>query len=87
MAAEPRIDMVTGLIVDRGLEDVREHCTVCHPGRFIVVNGGERKFRFYKIRVMQKGFGLRELPDDTRKRIVGYLSKNYPRKRNVSIDR
>ncbi len=81
------IDRVTGLVVDRGLDDIKENCTVCHPGRFIVVNGGDRKFWRYKISVMQKGFGLWDLPEPTKKRIVDYLAKNYQKKREVSIDK
>ncbi|HHD83347.1 MAG TPA: hypothetical protein ENK93_00565 [Campylobacteraceae bacterium] len=86
-ADAPRIDRVTGLVVDKGLEDIKENCTVCHPGGFIVVNGGDRKFWRYKISVMQRGFGLWDLPEDTKARIVDYLSRNYAQKRNVSIDR
>lgn len=82
-----QIDRVTGLVVDKGLDDIKENCTVCHPGRFIVVNGGDREFWKYKITVMQKGFGLWDLPDETKKRIVDYLAKNYRSKRDVSIDK
>ena len=80
------IDTTTGLVIDTGLSDVKENCTICHTGRFIVVNGGDKKFWKEKIEAMQNGFGLWELSNDQRERILVYLSKNYSKKVNVSID-
>ena len=79
-------DIVTGLVIDEGIDDIKEHCNVCHPGRFIIVNGGGEKFWTYKIKVMQKGFGLWELDKETKKRIVHYLSKNYAKKKHVGVE-
>ena len=80
------VDMTTGLIVDRGLSDIKENCTICHTGRFIVVNGGDRKFWKEKITAMQDGFGLWELRKGQKDRILDYLTKNYSKRVNVSID-
>jgi hypothetical protein len=79
-------DMTTGLIIDRGLSDIKENCTICHTGRFIVVNGGDRKFWKEKIKAMQDGFGLWKLRAGQEERILDYLSKNYSKKINVSIN-
>ena len=79
-------DMTTGLIIDNGLSDIKENCTICHTGRFIVVNGGDRKFWKEKIKAMQEGFGLWELRKGQEERILEYLSKNYSKRVNVSID-
>jgi hypothetical protein len=81
-----KIDPVTGLIVDRGLDDIKEHCTVCHPGRFMVVNGGDRNFWQYKVDLMKKGFGLWEVEKESLNRMLDYLSKNYSKKVNVSVN-
>jgi len=81
------IDPVTKLIVDKGLEDVKENCTVCHTGRFIVVNGGNKKFWKYKINLMQKAYGLWDIPKEQKERIINYLTKHYGKKRNnISVE-
>ena len=81
------IDSTTGLIIDKGLGDIKENCTVCHPGRFVVVNGGNRDFWKKKIYIMQKAYGLWEIDQKTEDRILKYLSKNYSKKKSVSIDK
>ena len=80
------IDNVTGLIIDTGLEDVKANCTVCHTGRFIVMNGGDKKFWRYKVGLMQKAFGLWHLKPTVKKRIINYLSKHYYKKHNISVE-
>lgn len=80
-------DSTTGLIIDKGLGDIKENCTVCHPGRFIVVNGGKRAFWEKKIYIMQKAYGLWEIEPKAKERILKYLSKNYSKKKRVSIDK
>ena len=80
-------DIVTGLVIDDGIDDIKENCTVCHPGRFIVVNGGNEEFWGHKINVMQKGFGLWELDPKTKANIIRYLSSNYSKKIKIDIDR
>ncbi len=80
------VDRVTGLINDTGIEDIKENCTVCHTGRFIVVNGGNKKFWMYKVRLMQYAYGLWRLKPKVKKRIIYYLSKHYSKKHNVSLE-
>jgi len=80
------IDTTTDLIIDKGLSDVKENCTICHTGRFIVINGGDKSFWTEKINAMQNGFGLWELRKGQKERILDYLSKNYSKKVNVSIN-
>lgn len=85
-AQELPIDRVTGLVVDKGLQDVKENCTVCHTGRFIVVNGGDKKFWMYKVRLMQKAYGLWSLKEEAKNRIINYLAKHYSHKTDVSLE-
>ena len=87
LAAESKIDSTTGLIIDEGMSDIKENCTVCHTGRFVVVNGGNRYFWKKKIYIMQNAYGLWEINRQQKERMIKYLSKNYSKKVNVSIDR
>ncbi|CAA6818722.1 MAG: Unknown protein [uncultured Sulfurovum sp.] len=80
------IDNTTGLIADKGLGDVKENCTVCHTGRFIVVNGGDKKFWKRKIHIMQNAYGLWKIEKAQEERMLNYLSKNYSKKKEVSIN-
>ena len=80
------IDSVTSLVVAPGLEDVKENCTVCHTGRFIVVNGGDRKFWSYKVKLMQKAYGLWQLKPEAKERIINYLATHYSKKKNISLE-
>ena len=82
-----KIDNTTGLIVDKGLGKVKENCTICHTGRFIVVNGGNREFWEKKVHIMQVAYGLWKIDDKDKEELITYLSKNYSKKVNVSIDR
>ena len=82
-----KIDNTTGLIIDKGLGKVKENCTICHTGRFIVVNGGNREFWEKKIHIMQAAYGLWKIDDKDKEELITYLSKNYSKKVNVSIDR
>ncbi|MCH9739808.1 MAG: cytochrome C [Epsilonproteobacteria bacterium] len=81
------VDSTTGLIIDKGLSDVKENCTICHTGRFIVVNGGDKEFWKKKLHIMQVAYGLWELDEEAKERLLNYLSKNYSKKVNVSIDK
>jgi len=81
-----KVDSTTGLINDIGLGEVKENCTVCHTGRFIVVNGGDKKFWKTKIRVMQDAYGLWKIDKEAEKRMLKYLVKNYAEKKRVSIN-
>jgi hypothetical protein len=81
------IDSTTGLIIDEGLGDIKENCTVCHTGRFVVVNGGNRAFWKKKIYIMQEAYGLWKIDKEAKERMLKYLSKNYSKKVNVSINK
>ncbi len=72
-----KIDPESKLIVAKGLEEVKENCVVCHTGRFITQNGGDRHFWNIKITLMQKAFGLWELDKTTKEKILNYLSTHY----------
>ena len=81
------IDSTTGLIIDKGLGEVKENCTICHTGRFIVVNGGDKEFWKRKIHIMQVAYGLWEIDKEDTEHLLNYLSKNYSKKVTVSIDK
>lgn len=80
------IDSTTDLIVDEGLDKVKENCTICHTGRFIVVNGGDKKFWTAKMKTMQTAYGLWDIDPKSQERMINYLAKNYSKKVNVSLD-
>lgn len=80
------IDSTTGLIAGKGLDEVKENCTVCHTGRFIVVNGGDKKFWKSKVRIMQDAYGLWEIDKEQEEKMLNYLAKNYAEKKRVSVD-
>ena len=82
-----KIDSTTGLIIDKGLSKVKENCTICHTGRFIVVNGGDKKFWTNKIHIMQVAYGLWKIEKKDKEILIKYLSKNYAKKKSVSIDK
>lgn len=82
------IDSATGLIVDRGWNTVRTHCTVCHSAKFITFQRGDRKSWAAMIKWMQNTQGLWQFDATTEDTILTYLSKNYPpgkssRRRNL----
>jgi hypothetical protein len=80
------IDPATGLVKDVGLSDVKENCTICHTGRFIVINGGNKNFWKKKIKLMHDAYGLWELSSKQKELIVNYLAKYYSKKKNISIN-
>jgi hypothetical protein len=82
-----KIDNTTGLIIDEGLGKVKENCTICHTGRFIVVNGGDKAFWTKKIHIMQVAYGLWKIEKEDKEILIKYLSKNYSKKKAVSIDK
>ncbi|MEA3354239.1 MAG: hypothetical protein U9Q33_10520 [Campylobacterota bacterium] len=77
------IDPATGLIVDKGVEDVIANCTVCHSAKFITLQRGDRQTWKDMIVWMQKTQGLWSLDmpnakgENTEKVILDYLAKNY----------
>jgi len=82
-----KVDNITGLVIDKGLDKVKENCTICHTGRFIVVNGGDRVFWKNKVRMMQAAYGLWKIEKEDKDALLTYLSKNYSKKKNISINR
>ncbi|MBU1667895.1 hypothetical protein KKC13_05705 [bacterium] len=80
------IDPTTDLIVDSGLDQVKENCTICHTGRFIVVNGGDKQFWKAKMKTMQSAYGLWEIDEKSQERMLNYLAKNYSQKVNITLD-
>lgn len=80
------IDPTTDLIIDTGLDKVKENCTICHTGRFIVVNGGNKQFWKAKMKTMQSAYGLWEIDEKSQERMLNYLAKNYSKKVNITLD-
>ena len=83
-AAEPKknskisaIDVETGLIVAKGVDDVKANCTACHSAKFILLQRGDRQTWKDMIVWMQKTQGLWEFDAKTEKSILDYLSTNY----------
>lgn len=71
------IDPETGLIVAKGVEDVKANCTVCHSAKFILLQRGDRQTWKDMIVWMQKTQGLWEFDPVTEKSILDYLATNY----------
>jgi hypothetical protein len=80
------IDPDSGLIVARGVEDVKSNCTACHSAKFILLQRGDRQTWKDMIVWMQKTQGLWDLKSmpsisvpgkDAESVILDYLSKNY----------
>ena len=71
------IDKETGLIIDKGVEIVKAHCTACHSAKFITLQRADRKGWKDMIVWMQKTQGLWAFDPVTETTILDYLSKNY----------
>lgn len=71
------IDKNTGLIINKGMETVKMHCTVCHSAKFITLQRATRKGWKDMIVWMQKTQGLWSFDAVTEKTILDYLSTNY----------
>jgi hypothetical protein len=71
------IDPETGLIVAKGVDDVKANCTVCHSAKFITLQRGDRQTWKDMIVWMQKTQGLWEFDAKTEKSILDYLATNY----------
>ncbi|WP_196777517.1 cytochrome C [Malaciobacter marinus] len=72
------IDKQTGLKIDKGFEQVKVNCTVCHSAKFITFQKGDRQTWLSMIRWMQRTQGLWEFDKKTENLILDYLEKNYP---------
>lgn len=78
-----KIDKVTGLIVDKGLDMVTAHCTGCHSSKLITQFHTDRAGWLEKIRWMQQKQKLWPL-GDAEPVILDYLAKNYPASETVN---
>ncbi len=76
LAAE--IDPHTGLVVERGWEDVRAHCGSCHSFGLVTHQRADRPTWLAMIRWMQETQNLWLLPPDVEDRILDYLAAHYP---------
>ncbi len=71
-------DKETGLIVAKGVEIVKGHCTACHSAKFIILQKGDRETWLSMIRWMQRTQGLWAFDKKSEDTILTYLSTNYP---------
>jgi len=72
------LDKESGLIIAKGLEEVKTNCTVCHSAKFITFQKGDRETWKSMIRWMQKTQGLWEFTAEVEDEILTYLETNYP---------
>ncbi|WP_234497894.1 hypothetical protein [Vibrio maritimus] len=70
-------DRATGLVMDKGFEEVRANCTVCHSAAIIVQSRLSRESWQESIRWMQETQGLWPLTVNE-PIILDYLAKHYP---------
>lgn len=70
-------DSETGLVMEKGVETVKETCTVCHSAQLITQNRASREGWLEMIRWMQAEQGMDELAPKTEEIILDYLSTNY----------
>lgn len=74
--ADP-IDQTSGLIMAPGWKVVKQNCTVCHSGKLVTAQRGNRVTWTSMIRWMQKTQGLWKMPSKTENTILDYLAKHY----------
>jgi len=67
----------SGLPDGAGKQDVELHCTRCHSAMIIRQQKGDERFWLATLRLMQKKYGLWELPPETEKAILDYLISRY----------
>lgn len=75
---EVKVDSETGLKIDKGFEEVKNNCTICHSANFITQSKNTREEWLATIRWMQDTQGLWEFDPQTEDIILTYLAKNYP---------
>lgn len=73
---EPQLDQTTGLVIAKGFELVKAHCTACHSGKLVSQNKMSRESWLATIRWMQKTQGLWPL-GEAEGVILDYLATNY----------
>ncbi|PSW17205.1 hypothetical protein C9I98_19555 [Photobacterium sanctipauli] len=69
-------DKITGLVIDKGFEEVRANCTVCHSAKIITQNRMSYDSWLDSIRWMQETQGLWPLSVNE-PIILDYLTKHY----------
>ena len=69
-------DPASGLVIDRGFEQVRAQCVACHSLMLVSQNRADREGWLQMIRWMQETQGLWPLGDDEPV-ILDYLAKHY----------
>lgn len=75
--AVERIDSQSGLIVDKGYQEVKKNCSSCHSLTLVIQNKASRKGWLEMLRWMQKTQGMAMLKEQEEEVILSYLSKNY----------
>jgi hypothetical protein len=78
VAAQAEIDPVTGFKMRGDWELVRGNCTACHSAKLITQQRGTSQQWLTMIRWMQKKQNLWQFDPGTERRIIAYLSENYP---------
>ncbi len=75
--AAETIDDQSGLLVGKGYEEVKKHCSSCHSLTLVIQNKASRQGWLEAIRWMQQTQGMAVLNEQTEEVILSYLSKNY----------
>ena len=70
-------DKDTGMVIDKGFETVKMHCTPCHSARLVTQNRMDRDDWLKTIRWMQETQNLWKFPPESEKEILDYLAKHY----------
>lgn len=78
VSAGDAVDEATGLVIDRGWEQVRIHCGGCHSHRLVTSQRADRNTWLSMIRWMQATQNLWQFDAATETLILDYLAKNYP---------
>jgi hypothetical protein len=78
VAGDADLDPATGLKMAGDWELVRNNCIACHSPKLITQQRGSATQWLTTIRWMQKKQNLWQFDPDTERRIIGYLSENYP---------
>ncbi len=78
IAAEVRLDPVTGLRMTGDWDIVRANCTGCHSARLVTQQRGSAQQWLTMIRWMQKKQNLWQFDPATEQKIITYLAENYP---------
>jgi hypothetical protein len=78
VAEDAELDPATGLKMAGDWELVRNNCVACHSPKLITQQRGSATQWLTTIRWMQKKQNLWQFDPDTERRIIEYLSENYP---------